>query len=122
MIEIMPETEGNVLVVKATEKLTAGDYEEAFIPKINQLIEEYGKVRVVVLLAENFSGWEIGAAWDDAAFGIQHRNDFEKMAVVGGPKWVQWATKISFNFMDCQVAVYDLPDFQRAVAWVKESA
>ena len=120
MIEIMPETEGNVLVVKATEKLTAGDYEEAFIPKINQLIEEYGKVRVVVLLAENFSGWEIGAAWDDAAFGIQHRNDFEKMAVVGGPKWVQWATKISFNFMDGQVAVYDIPELQSAVAWVKE--
>ena len=120
MIEIMPETEGNVLVVKATEKLTVGDYEEVFIPKINRLIEEYGKVRVVVLLAENFSGWEIGAAWDDAAFGIQHRNGFEKMAVVGGPKWVQWATKISAHFMNGQAAVYDIPDFQSAVAWVKE--
>ena len=120
MIEIMSESKGNILAVKATEKLTARDYEEVFIPKINQLIEEYGKVRVVVLLAENFSGWEIGAAWDDAVFGIQHRNDFEKMAVVGGPKWVQWATKISFNFMDGQVAVYEIPELQSAVAWVKE--
>ncbi len=120
MIEIMSESKGNILVVKATEKLTAKDYEEAFIPKINQLIEGYGKVRVVVLLAENFSGWEIGAAWDDAVFGIQHRNDFEKMAVVGGPKWVQWATKISAHFMDGQVAVYDIPDFKSAVDWVKE--
>jgi len=42
------------------------------------------------------------------------------MAVVGGPKWVQWATKISFNFMDGQVAVYDIPELQSAVAWVKE--
>ena len=119
MVEIMPESEGNVLVVKATEKLTARDYEEVFIPKINQLIEEYQKVRVVVFLAENFSGWELGAAWDDAKFGIQHRNDFEKMAVVGGPKWVQWATKISAHFMNGQAAVYDIPDFQSAVAWVK---
>ena len=94
------KAEGNILVVKATEKLTARDYEEVFIPKINQLIEVYRKVRVVVLLAENFSGWEIGAAWDDAVFGIQHRNDFEKMAVVGGAKWVQWATKISFTFYE----------------------
>ena len=120
MIEIMLESEANILFVKATEKLTARDYEEVFIPKINQLIEEYGKVRVVVLLAENFSGWEIGAAWDDAVFGIQHRNDFEKMAVVGGPKWGQWATKISAHFMNGQAAVYDIPDFQSAVAWVKE--
>ncbi len=120
MIEIMSESEGNILVVKATEKLTARDYEEVFILKINQLIELYRKVRVVVLLAEDFSGWEIGAAWDDAVFGIQHRHDFEKMAVVGGSKWVQWATKISFNFMDGQVAIYDIPEFQSAVDWVKE--
>jgi hypothetical protein len=120
MIEIMSETEGNLLVVKATEKLTAKDYEEVFIPKINQLIQEYRKVRVVVFLAENFSGWEIGAAWDDAKFGIQHRNDFEKMAVVGGSKWVKWTTKISSHFMDGQVATYDTSDFQSAVAWAKE--
>ena len=120
MIEIMSETEGNILVVKATEKLTAKDYEEVFIPKINQLIQEYRKVRVVVFLAENFFGWDIGAAWDDAKFGIQHRKDFEKMAVVGGSKWVKWATKISSHFMEGQVAVYDILDFQSAVAWAKE--
>ncbi len=120
MIEIMSESEGKVFVVKATGKLTVRDYEEAFIPKINQLIEEYGKVRVVVLLAENFSGWDIGAVWGDASFGIQHRHDFEKIAVVGGSKWVKWATKISFNFIDGQAAVYDIPEFQSAVAWVKE--
>ncbi len=120
MIEIISESEGKILVVKATEKLTAGDYEDVFIPKINQLREEYQKVRVVVFLAENFAGWELGAAWDDAKFGIQHRNDFEKLAVVGGSKWVKWATKISSHFMDGQVAIYDIPDFQSAVAWVKE--
>jgi hypothetical protein len=32
-------------------------------------------VRVVVFLAENFPGWEIGSAGDDARFGIQYRND-----------------------------------------------
>ncbi len=53
MIEIMSETEGNLLVVKASEKLTTKDYEEVFIPKINQLIQEYRKVRAVVFLAEN---------------------------------------------------------------------
>ena len=120
MIEIMPETDGNILVVKATEKLTARDYEEVFIPEVSQLIQKYLKVRVVVFLDENFSGWEIGAAWDDARFGIQHRNDFEKIAVVGGPKWVKWATKISSHFMDGQVAIYDTSDFQSAVDWANE--
>ncbi len=43
MIEIMSKTEGSVLVVKATEKLSARNYEEIFIPKFNQLIKVYGK-------------------------------------------------------------------------------
>jgi len=26
-----------------------------------------------------------------------YRNDFEKLAVLGGQKWVEWATKIGSN-------------------------
>ena len=40
MIEILPETQGNTLVVKATAKLTSKDYEEVFIPKLKELIQE----------------------------------------------------------------------------------
>ena len=97
MIEIMSETAGSILAIKATEKLTTRDYKEVFIPRLEQLIRVFEKIRVVMYLADNFTGWEIGAAWDDAKFGLQHRNDFEKVALVGGPKWVEWVTKISSN-------------------------
>jgi ribosomal 30S subunit maturation factor RimM len=120
MIEIMSETEGKMLAVKATEKLTYEDYEEVFIPKLNQLIEEYGKIRVVMYFDEGFSGWEPEAAWDDAKFGIQHKNDFEKTAVVGGPKWVEWATRISAYFIEGEVKIYEASDFQAAISWIKE--
>ncbi|MBS1258822.1 MAG: hypothetical protein MAG551_01885 [Candidatus Scalindua arabica] len=120
MIEIMSETEGKVLVVKATEKLTYGDYEEVFIPKLNQMIEEYGKIRVVMYLAEDFIGWEVEAAWDDAKFGLEHRNDFEKIAVVGGPKWVEWVTRLSAYFIAGHVKPYEIGDLQAAISWVKE--
>jgi hypothetical protein len=120
MIEIMPETEGKTLVIKATESLTSQDYEDIFIPQLNQLIDKFGKISVVVYLAENFTGWELGAAWDDAVFGIQHRHDFEKVAVVSDQKWVKWATKIGSYFMEGQAATYTLTEFQDAVAWVKQ--
>ncbi len=120
MIEIMSETEEKILAVKATEKLTFEDYEEVFIPKLNQLIQEYGKIRVLMYFAENFAGWETEAAWDDAKYGIKHRNDFEKIAVVGGSKWVEWVTRISAYFIDGQVKTYEASDFQAAISWVKE--
>ena len=120
MMEIMPEAEGKVLAVKATETLTYKDYEEVFIPKLNQMIEEHGKMRVVMYLAEDFVGWEVEAAWDDAKFGLQHRNDFEKIAIVGGPKWVEWATRLSAYFIDGQVKLYEVGDLQTALSWIKE--
>jgi len=120
MIAIMQETEGKALVVKATGSLTSQDYEIIFIPQLKQLIDKLGKIRVVFYLDENFTGWELGAAWDDAVFGIQHRHDFEKVAVVSDKKWVEWATKIGSYFMDGQVATYAPAEFKEAVAWVKQ--
>lgn len=45
-----------------------------------------GTVKLLVLL-ENFTGWERNEAWGDTDFFFSHRNDFEKIAVVGNPRW-----------------------------------
>ncbi len=119
MLEILPETEGNLLVVKASQKLTTKDYEEIFIPTLNKLIEQHGKIRILMCLDNSFSGWELGAMWDDAKFGIEHRKDFEKIAVVGGPKWVDWCTKIGGYFMSIDVNTADASGFQKALDWIK---
>jgi hypothetical protein len=70
MIEIMSETKGSILAIKATEKLSTRDYEE--------------------------------------------------IAVVGDPKWVEWSTKIGSHFIGGQAKTYDAPDIQAAISWVKE--
>lgn len=49
-------------------------------------IADAGKIKLLVLL-ENFTGWERGADWGDTDFFFSHRNDFEKIAVVGDPQW-----------------------------------
>ena len=45
-----------------------------------------GTVKLLVLL-ENFTGWERGEQWADTDFFFSHRNDFEKIGVVGHPRW-----------------------------------
>lgn len=120
MITIMRETEGKLLAVEATEKLTRQDYETVFIPQLEQLIEKYGKIRVLFYLADGFDGWELGAAWDDAVFGMTHRHDFEKIAVVGDRKGIEWAAKIGAYFVDGEVASYSSADLQKAAAWLRQ--
>jgi SpoIIAA-like len=54
--------------------------------RVRQKIAGAGTVKLLVLL-ENFTGWERGEQWSDTDFFFSHRNDFEKIAVVGHPRW-----------------------------------
>ena len=120
MISILQETEGNILAVKATGTLTAEDYEKIFIPQLTQLIEEYGKVSVIFLFSENFTGMELGAAWNDLTFGMEHRHDFEKIAVVCDSKWVEWATTLAACLVDGKVVTFSTAEYGEAISWVKK--
>ena len=119
MITIRPETEGSTLVIEAAGKLTSKDYEEVFIPKLNELIEQHGKIKVVFHLDDSFDGWELGAMWDDAKFGLKHRNDFERIALIGGPRWMAWLTQLSSYFMHCELKVFGNTSLNEALDWIK---
>ena len=120
MIEILPESSGNFLAVSATEQLTVDDYEKVFIPKLEELIRNYEKVRVLILFHDNFTGWEPGAMWDDARFGVRHKNDFEKIAIVGASSWIEWASKLGAHFMAGQLKSYASENFKDAINWATE--
>jgi len=120
MITILPETSGYALVVKASGKLTAENYEMVFIPILEKLIKKYGKIRLVIHFDESFTGWEAGAMWDDAKFGLYHLNDFTKIAVVGASKFVEWGSRVASHLMGGELKVFPASDFLEAVVWVKQ--
>lgn len=119
MMTIMPESKENLLVVRATEKLTSKDYEEVFIPELTKLIDQFGKIRSVIYLDPDFDGWELGAMWDDAKFGLKHRKDFEKIAVVGASKWIEWGIRLGNHLMEGQMKTFDKDQLDEALAWSK---
>ena len=48
-----------------------------------------GKVKLLLLL-EDFTGWEPGEQWSDVSFFFKHDPDIERIAVVGESRW--WET------------------------------
>lgn len=118
MIEVL-EQDGNVLSLQASGKLTHADYEQVLIPRLEQIIKEYGKARILFAMGDGFHGWEPAAMWDDAKFGMKHRTDFDKCAVVGGSKWVEWATKIGSLLITCECKSFPATELQRAQSWIK---
>ncbi len=120
MIEIMQESTGAMLAVKATKKLTGEDYTEVWIPALQKTLAEHTKGRCVLYMDENFEGWELKAMWEDAKFGFAHRNDFEKFAVVGGPKWIEWGTKVAGAMMSGEVRTFGIQQIEEALKWAAE--
>lgn len=118
MFELLPESEGNVLGVQAVGRLTDADY-KSFLPKIEQQIDEHGKIRLLVDM-EDFDGWDLYAAWDDFTFGMTHWHHYEKMALVGDRDWEKMVAQIGNLLMRGDVRFFELRDRDAAWNWVKK--
>ena len=117
MIEFMDESTDKYLGVRISGKLTDEDYKNVLVPRLEEAFKNYGKLDFLVHM-DGFEGWDAHAAWDDMSFGLQHAGDFDKLAVVGGPKWVEWAVK-AFRFMfKGEVRPYQDDQLEKAWEWV----
>ena len=120
MIERISESQGNIIAFRASGKLTDEDYKNILVPSIEAMVKEHGKVRLLLYLDEGFKGWEPRAMWDDFKVGLgKLKDDFEKFALVGGPKWVQWAMKLDNYLMRGEVKTFSIVQLQDAWQWVK---
>src|SRR5688572_25577699 len=86
--EILDHADG-VVTLKISGKFTQAELASIQVGTA-ELISSGGKWRVLVL-TENFQGWELGGEWSD--FSVQSENDarIEKMAIVGERRWEELA-------------------------------
>ncbi len=117
-VELIEDHDGKVLTVRATGKLATEDYDH-FLPEIERLIKQHGKLRVLFDM-HNFHGWNLGAAWADLKFDIKHYNDIERLAVVGERDWEKWMTTFCRPFTTAKIKYFDHSDREQACAWVHE--
>lgn len=114
MIEIVQEKNSNVAYIPITEYLHKQDYEQ-FVPKISEMLNQYGKVRILFDLAR-FSGWNRGALW----FGIRHFPNIERVAFIGETRWEHDVDLIAHAFTQARIRYFDSGCREQAVVWVKE--
>jgi len=118
MIEIMKESTNRMLAVKASDYLTDADYTDVWIPALKKIIDEFEVANALLYMDADFKGWEMRAMWEDAKFGMKHRSDFARIAIVGGPQWIQWGVKLSQRFIDGEVRTFSLEELEEALAWI----
>src|SRR6202049_2479843 len=84
-VTMQEEAGGKGLVVTLSGKTAKQDYEH-FVPEVERLIRQHGKIRMLVRLRD-FHGWTLGALWEDIKFDLKHFADIERLALVGDRKW-----------------------------------
>ncbi|MGC9420360.1 MAG: STAS/SEC14 domain-containing protein [Rhodovulum sp.] len=117
MIEIMERSRGNLVAVHVTGRLHQSDY-EAFLPRLEALFRDHGTLRLLFYADEGFEGWDMKAAWADAALGFGHMADFERLAVVGAPDWVVWCVRLSAFLFKGEVRIFPGEALEEAWDWI----
>jgi hypothetical protein len=108
---------GAILAAKVTGKLTQPEM-VAWQKTVVGLIQEHGKVRLLVI-AENFQGWEKGGDWGDISFQMDYDPHIEKMALVGEPQWEELALVFSGKgFRKFPIEYFSPGNLDNAKAWL----
>jgi len=117
-IELHEEAGGKILVVNLTGKITTPDYEH-FVPVVEKLIEQHGKIRVLVQM-HDFHGWTAGALWQDIKFDWKHFGDIECLALVGETRWQAGMALFCKPFTRATIRYFDSARLDEALKWIQE--
>ncbi|MBM2293188.1 STAS/SEC14 domain-containing protein [Sulfitobacter pseudonitzschiae] len=117
MFELIQPTPPNLIAVKAVGKIEDADYKTVLALAVDKMVAEQGKARLVFEIGDEFDGFTAHAVLDDAALGIEHWRDFEKIALVTDHSWIAGAVRMFAPYMPAQVKLFGLPQRDDALAW-----
>ncbi len=100
-------------------KLTHQDY-KVIIPVVERAISAAGEREFDILVdMRDFEGWELEAVFDDFKLGMEIKDVFNKMAVVGDKKWEEWSVKVMSHLTKGEMRFFE--DYDKAFRWIVES-
>lgn len=118
MIEKLTDLPSGIDGVKALGKISKEDYEQVFVPLLDEARREGRRVRFLYQLGPEFEGFTPAAAWEDAKIGLHSMRLFDGCAVVTDLAWIRDITRLAGFLMPCPVRVFDNQERDRAIGWL----
>jgi hypothetical protein len=117
MIERIDSRHEGLLAFKAVGTIEVSDYEEVLKPAIEEAIAGEGKIRLVFLLGEEYEGYSVGAAWEDAKLWIPRITKWERCALVTDHRWLADAVRLFRPLMPGELEVFPVTGLDDALDW-----
>ncbi len=109
--------EGNLRVLRITGLFKKSEFDAALTIEANQWGTAM-RVKVLVI-AEDFKGWERGADWGDMIFFATHGDQIDKIAIVADQKWeIEFQAFVGAGFRRAPVKFFPVSQLTLARAWL----
>jgi hypothetical protein len=108
------DTNGNQIAVTVMGQFTLDDYRE-FEQAVGYGVQFQGAVNVLFDLRDMLS-YSVDVAWEELKFSREHKNDFDRIAILTGDQWVAWSMWVNRLFMSADIRLFD--DLDMAQDWV----
>jgi len=122
MIEILPESSGNILGFRFSGMIREEDLTEVLIPALEEASDQYGIIRLVVEIID-YKGEELGARLEDLLDPDRKILYIEREAVVGEEGWDKLRTAFQdffFVFSNTETRFFSHDRRMQAWAWIRE--
>lgn len=117
MLHIIEGLPPDVLGVEAVGKVTHEDYRSVLIPKAEALMAK-GPIKMIYVVGKQFTGYELEALWDDAAFGMKHWRQFDRIAVVTDHSWMRSSVSLFVPLLPATVRLFGNSELAAAKEWI----
>ena len=122
MIEPLSDLPDGVLGFRFAGHVQRDEYDRVLAPPLKERIDAGAKIRLAVVIGDDFDRFEAGALWEDLKFGfgsgITHLSSWERMALVSDAGWVRHAMGLFGWTVPGEARVFPLDQLAGAIAWL----
>ena len=123
MYEII-KIEGNLFALRAHGDITIKDYDYVYqqlIPKLEELIEKYGKINCLIDLREVDS--VSSESWlEELKLSFKYRGNCRRIAIIGKKTWMDEFIAIIMHILNADCEFFDSSDESKAWDWVRNAS
>jgi hypothetical protein len=124
MIEALQDLPPGTIGFRISGRVKREDYTNVLMPPVRAAVDSGAKLRMLVVLDEDFHGLEPSAVWEDIKagvdLGIRHRSAWERFAVVADAEWVRRAIALFGWMAPGEIRVFGLGELDAGKAWLTE--
>ncbi|MFN8152099.1 MAG: STAS/SEC14 domain-containing protein [Solirubrobacterales bacterium] len=105
-------------------EITKADYDAVLTPWVNEIADSERDVRAVIVIGDDFTGYETGAAWEDTKLGLRmethHRTLWKRVALVTETGWIKRLAALFGWMVPGEMRIFDLGHVDDAKEWAAQ--